>query len=155
MTTPITGQNQSRQVSGKDKDPSPATTGNQCGGNGGYAAPDECISDAPKDFAGHRGPDFDGDGHITDAESRAFETASSERKHAASLEADKETARMREDSRNYRAEVAATAEMAQNRSGGKSHGVFGKGGGGNKVLPLPPPPDLGPRVERGTIAGDF
>lgn len=151
MTAPITGTNNHKRVPAKDD---AAAAKRTAADDAAYSDRGESISDAPSDFAGHRTPDYDGDGHISDAEASAFETASSERKHAAELKHDAETARIREDSRNYRAEVAATAEMAAaSRGGGKSHGVFGKGGGGGDIVPLPMRPNLLPSP--GEHAGDF
>ena len=114
-----------------DKNPSPT-------GDKSYASADESISEAPNDFTGHQGPDYDHDGGISDAEASAYHDMVNERKYNANLKADHETDIFREEGKNYRAQIAATSQMYGAQHHGKSH----KGHGGPlPELAEPPKPE--------------
>jgi hypothetical protein len=81
--------------------------------------------DRPDDF-GHRNPDYDGDGKISESESRTYDAdvRSEDRRYTA--DSKERTAHEREEGKNYRAEVsAATAQNASNNDN-KMHKMFGK-----------------------------
>jgi hypothetical protein len=91
----------------------------------------------PDDF-GHRNPDYDGDGRISEAESRTYseDVRSEDRRYT--TDSKERLAHEKEEGKNYRAEVsAATAQNASNNDN-KMHKMFGKQ---SQPVPQPVRPD--------------
>ena len=80
----------------------------------------------PDDFGNRRNPDYDGDGHISDAESRTYSSEVSAEKDKYRTDSRERVAAEKEEGKNYRAEVsAATAQNASNNDN-KIHKMTGK-----------------------------
>lgn len=89
--------------------------------------------ETPSDF-GHRNPDFDGDGKISDAEARVYnaETRSADSRY--STDSRERVSFMKEEAKNYRAEVTAHTEHVKSQNDNKMHKMFGF-----SLTPEPPP----------------
>ena len=140
MIGPADGKNKIKTVVPKaeketetkaDKDPSKTV-------DKSYATAEESVSDAPNDFAGHQGPDYDNDGDISDAEASAYHDMVNERKYNANLKVDHEMDVLREEGKNYRAQITATSQMYAAQNHGKSHKSRG---GPLPVLAAAPKPE--------------
>jgi hypothetical protein len=90
--------------------------------------------DPPKDF-GHRDPDYNHDGVISEAESRAYDAdvRSEDRRYQA--DSRERMAHEREEGKNYRADMQAYTAQIQSNNDNKMHKLFGK-----QMAPPPPPP---------------
>lgn len=94
----------------------------------------------PSDFGNgrDRNPDANGDGHISDAESRVY--AADRRADTSRYQADsrKRIAHHKEESKNYRSEVEARTEQFKSKNDNKAHKWFGVQFGGDMTEPTKP-----------------
>jgi hypothetical protein len=88
----------------------------------------------PSDF-GHRDPDYNHDGTISDAESRTYQADTRSADSRYSTDSRERMAHEKEEGKNYRAEVSAHTAQVHSQNDNKMHKLFGK-----ETAPPPPPP---------------
>lgn len=93
--------------------------------------------DRPSDF-GHRDPDYNHDGTVSDAESRTYSEDLRHEDRMSAQESRERTAHEREEGKNYRAELQAHTAQVQSNNDNKMHKMFGKQ---SAQPPMPTRPD--------------
>lgn len=88
----------------------------------------------PADF-GHRDPDYNHDGVISDAEARAYDTDTRSADRRYDTDSRERLSHEREEGKNYRAELQAHTAQVQSNNDNKMHKLFGK-----DMAPPPPMP---------------
>jgi hypothetical protein len=91
----------------------------------------------PSDF-GHRDPDYNHDGTVSDAESRTYDSELRHEDRVAAQESRERMAHEKEEGKNYRAELSARTAEVQSNNDNKMHKMFGKQ---SAQPPMPTRPD--------------
>lgn len=104
----------------------------------------------PSDF-GHRNPDYNGDGNITEQEARVFDTQTrsdtqkyqTDSRGQIAMHRDEIRSKvdiLKEEGKNYRAEVTSRTEAIKSQNDNKIHKITGKSPGNHSVPLMPTRP---------------